>query len=141
VDWQLLALFVSLFIVVRGLELSGWVGSARDAVAAAGADLRHPAVLVPAVAALGNVVGNVPAVLLLLPFVGRQAVTGYALALASTFAGNALLIGSIANLIVAEQAQRLGVRITFGEHLRLGLPVTLISLLIAVAAMALGWTS
>jgi Na+/H+ antiporter NhaD/arsenite permease-like protein len=41
-----------------------------------------------------------------------------------------------ANLIVAEQAERLGVRITFRDHLRLGLPVTLVSLVFAVAAMA-----
>jgi Na+/H+ antiporter NhaD/arsenite permease-like protein len=94
-------------------------------------------VLVPGVAVLGNLVGNVPAVMLLLPFVGRQAATGYALALASTFAGNAVLVGSIANLIVAEQAERLGVRFGFREHLRLGLPVTLVSLALAVAAMAL----
>jgi Na+/H+ antiporter NhaD/arsenite permease-like protein len=136
VDWQLLALFVGLFIVVRGFELSGWTGAARDALAARGADLTHPGVLVPGVAVLGNLVGNVPAVMLLLPFVGRRAATGYALALASTFAGNAVLVGSIANLIVAEQAERMGVRFGFREHLRLGLPVTLVSLALAVVAMA-----
>jgi Na+/H+ antiporter NhaD/arsenite permease-like protein len=137
VDWQLLALFVGLFIVVRGFELSGWTTAAQQALSARGADLTHPPVLVPGVAVLGNLVGNVPAVMLMLPFVGRRPATGYALALASTFAGNAVLVGSIANLIVAEQAERLGVRITFRDHLRLGLPVTLISLAFAVAAMAL----
>jgi Na+/H+ antiporter NhaD/arsenite permease-like protein len=137
VDWHLLTLFIGLFVVVRGFELSGWTEAARDALAAAGADLSEPEVLVPGVALLGNLVGNVPAVILMLPFVGREPVTGYALALASTFAGNAVLVGSIANLIVAEQAERLGVRITFRDHFRLGLPVTLISLALAVAAMAL----
>jgi Na+/H+ antiporter NhaD/arsenite permease-like protein len=137
VDWQLLALFVGLFIVVRGFELSGWTTVARDALTTRGADLTHPAVLVPGVALLSNLVGNVPAVMLMLPFVGRQAATGYALALASTFAGNAVLVGSIANLIVAEQAARLGVRIGFRDHIRLGLPVTLLSLAFAVTAMAL----
>ena len=136
VDWQLLALFVGLFIVVRGFELSGWTTAARDALMSHGADLTHPPILVPGVAVLSNVVGNVPAVMLMLPFVGRKAVTGYALALASTFAGNAVLVGSIANLIVAEQAQRLGVRITFRDHLRLGLPVTIVSLVFAVATIA-----
>ncbi|HEY2737344.1 MAG TPA: SLC13 family permease, partial [Thermoanaerobaculia bacterium] len=136
VDWQLLALFVGLFIVVRGFELSGWTTAARDALTSHGADLTRPPVLVPGVAVLSNVVGNVPAVMLMLPFVGRTPVTGYALALASTFAGNAVLVGSIANLIVAEQAQRLGVRITFRDHLRLGLPVTIISLVFAVATIA-----
>jgi len=137
VDWHLLALFIGLFIVVRGFEISGWTQAARNALATAGADLHAPHVLVPGVAVLGNLVGNVPAVMLMLPFVGRAAVIGYALALASTFAGNAVLVGSIANLIVAEQAGRLGVCLSFRDHLRLGLPLTLLSLALAVAAMAL----
>jgi Na+/H+ antiporter NhaD/arsenite permease-like protein len=137
VDGSLLALFVGLFVVGRGFELSGWTGAARGALAAAGADLSHPAVLVIAVSLLSLLVGNVPAVMLLLPFVGRQAGTGYAMALAGTFAGNAVLVGSIANLIVAEQAGKLGIRFGFREHLRTGLPVTLISLALAAGAMLL----
>jgi len=136
VDWHLLAMFVGLFVVVRGFEVSGWTAAARDALAGAGADLGHPSVLVGVVSVLGNLMGNVPAVMLLLPFVDRQPATGYALALASTFAGNAVLVGSIANLIVAEQAERLGIRFGFRQHLRTGLPVTLISLALAAAAMA-----
>jgi Na+/H+ antiporter NhaD/arsenite permease-like protein len=137
VDWHLLALFVGLFVVGRGFEVSGWTEAARGALAAAGADLSHPAALVVAVSLLSLGVGNVPAVMLLLPFVGRQPATGYAMALASTFAGNAVLVGSIANLIVAEQAGRLGVRFGFREHLRVGLPVTLVSLALAAGAMLL----
>ena len=137
VDWHLLALFVGLFVVGRGFEVSGWTEAARGALAAVGADLAHPAALVMAVSLLSLGVGNVPAVMLLLPFVGRQPATGYAMALASTFAGNAVLVGSIANLIVAEQAGRLGVRFGFREHLRVGLPVTLVSLVLAAGAMML----
>jgi Na+/H+ antiporter NhaD/arsenite permease-like protein len=135
VDWHLLALFVGLFVVGRGFEVSGWTEAARNALASAGADLSHPAVLVVAVSLLSLGVGNVPAVMLLLPFVGRQPATGYAMALSSTFAGNAVLVGSIANLIVAEQADRLGIRFGFREHLGVGLPVTLISLALAAGAM------
>lgn len=137
VDWHLLALFVGLFIVGRGFEVSGWTEAARSALAGAGADLSHPAVLVAAVSLLGLLVGNVPAVMLLLPFVGRQPATGYAMALSSTFAGNAVLVGSIANLIVAEQAGRLGIRLGLREHIGVGLPVTLISLAFAAGAMLL----
>jgi Na+/H+ antiporter NhaD/arsenite permease-like protein len=135
VDWHLLALFVGLFVVGRGFEVSGWTEAARNALASAGADLSHPAVLVVAVSLLSLGVGNVPAVMLLLPFVGRQPATGYAMALSSTFAGNAVLVGSIANLIVAEQAGRLGIRFGFREHLGVGLPMTLISLALAAGAM------
>ena len=140
VDWQMLALFVALFIVTRGLELSGWTEAGQHALAEAGLPLAQAGVLVPVVALLGNVVGNVPAVMLLLRFVPAgpaPPVVGYALALASTFAGNALLIGSVANLIVVEQAGRFGIRIGFRQHLRVGLPVTLVSL--AAAIITLVW--
>lgn len=138
VDWQMLALFVALFIVTRGLELSGWTEVGQRALAAAGLPLARASVLVPVVALLGNLVGNVPAVMLLLRFVPDAAAepqVGYALALASTFAGNAFIVGSVANLIVVEQADRLGIRIGFREHLRVGLPVTLVSLAAAVAML------
>lgn len=142
VDWQMLALFVALFIVTRGLELSGWTEAGQHALATAGLPLTQAGVLVPVVALLGNLVGNVPAVMLLLRFVPAETappVVGYALALASTFAGNALLIGSVANLIVVEQADRFGIRIGFRDHLRVGLPVTLVSLAAAMAMLA--WLS
>jgi len=137
VDWNLLAMFIGLFVVGRGFELSGWTAAAHGALAAAGFDLTHPAVLILVVSLLSLAVGNVPAVMLLLPFAGRQPASGYALALSSTFAGNAVLVGSIANLIVAEQAGRLGIRFGFREHLGTGLPLTLLSLALAAAAMLL----
>ncbi len=137
VDWPLLALFVSLFVVVRGFELSGWAAAAATALAAHGAGLFHPAALVAVAAVLSNLVSNVPATMLLLPLVDHRPATGYALALASTFAGNALLVGSIANLIVAERAAALGIRLSFREHLRLGLPLTLASLAVAAATAAM----
>jgi Na+/H+ antiporter NhaD/arsenite permease-like protein len=139
VDWQLLALFVGLFVVVRGFELSGWTEAARGALMSAHVELSRPAVLVPVVAVLSNLVSNVPAVLLLLRFVDRLPATGYLLALASTFAGNAVLVGSIANLIVAEQAERLGIPFRFRDHLRVGLPVTLVSLAVTALAAAVRW--
>ena len=54
----------------------------------------------------------------------------YTLAVSSTFAGNLILIGSIANLIVIEQAKKYGAEITFREHARVGIPVTVFSLLV-----------
>lgn len=137
VDWHLLALFVGLFVVTRGLEVAGWTAAGAQALAAAGLPLESPVVLVPVAAVAGSLIGNVPIVMLLLRFVPGEAELGYALALASTFAGNAVLVGSVANLIVAEQAARLGAPFGFREHLRVGLPVTLVSLAGAVAALLL----
>jgi Na+/H+ antiporter NhaD/arsenite permease-like protein len=59
---------------------------------------------------------------------------GPILALSSTLAGNLFLVGSIANIIVAEQAARLDVQITWRDHARVGVPVTLLTL-----ALAAGW--
>lgn len=64
---------------------------------------------------------------------GARAEVWYVLALASTFAGNLITIGSIANLIVIEQARGMGVTVTFREHARAGVPVTAVSLLVVVA--------
>ncbi|MFN7940307.1 MAG: SLC13 family permease [Thermoanaerobaculia bacterium] len=138
VDWQLLALFAGLFTVTRGLEISGWTAAGARALAAAGLELARGAVLVPVAALAGNLVGNVPTVMLLLRFLPADPHVGHTLALASTFAGNALLVGSVANLIVAEQAARIGRPFGFREHLAVGLPVTAVSLLLAIAASWLG---
>jgi len=77
----------------------------------------------------------VPAVMLLLPAASHP-LAGATLALSSTLAGNLLLVGSIANLIVAEQAGRLGVAIDWRTHARVGVPVTL-----ATLALAAGWVA
>ena len=73
--------------------------------------------------------------MLLLP-VATHPLAGPVLALASTLAGNLIVVGSIANIIVVDQAQRLGVRITWKEHARVGVPVTVATLLIAAAWLA-----
>ncbi len=130
VDWQLLVLFISLFIVNHALEASGWLAHLMTTLRDAGVDLSHPATLFGVTAVLSNLVSNVPAVMLLLPAAeGPQAPA--ILALASTLAGNFILVGSIANLIVASQAQKMNVRITFREHAKTGIPVTLATLALA----------
>ena len=136
VDWQLLVLFSGLFIVQAALESSGvlarWVADA----AASGVDLGQPTWLFAATVVLSNLVSNVPAVMLLLPAADHPQ-AGPLLALASTLAGNLLLVGSIANLIVVDQAARLGVRISWRQHARVGVPVTVATLAIAAAWLAL----
>jgi Na+/H+ antiporter NhaD/arsenite permease-like protein len=80
---------------------------------------------------LSNTVSNVPAVMLLIQFLDQsRSIPWYVLALSSTFAGNLITIGSIANLITIEQAAQYGVTISFKEHARVGIPITLGSFLI-----------
>jgi Na+/H+ antiporter NhaD/arsenite permease-like protein len=81
---------------------------------------------------LSNLVSNVPAVLLfkqIVPSLGDPTRVWLTLAMSATLAGNLTLLGSVANLIVAEEAGRRGVRITFLEYLRVGVPLTVLSLL------------
>jgi len=59
------------------------------------------------------------------------------MAMASTYAGNLTLLGSVANLIVAESAGKYGIRIRFGRYLKIGLPVTIATIAIGTAWLAL----
>jgi Na+/H+ antiporter NhaD/arsenite permease-like protein len=136
VDWPLLVLFMGLFVVNHALESTGLAAQAVAALAAQGVVLHEPGTLLVVSALLSNAVSNVPAVMLLLPHLGADAQqAGTLLALASTFAGNLLLVGSIANLIVADLAARQGIAIGWREHAAIGLPVTLASLAVLGAWM------
>jgi Na+/H+ antiporter NhaD/arsenite permease-like protein len=127
VDWELLILFIGLFVVNHALQKTGLPARAVAELAAAGLPLDHPAPLFGATFLLSNIVSNVPAVMLLLP-VAQHALAGPLLALVSTLAGNLFIVGSIANIIVVDAAGRRGVRIDWRRHARVGLPVTLATL-------------
>jgi len=134
IDGQLLLLFMGLFVLNRAMAQSGASEMMFGLVRSAGVDLGRPAWLFAVTVVLSNVVSNVPAVMLLLPAASSHE-GGLLLALASTLAGNLVLVGSIANLIVVDRAERLGLRIGWLEHLRVGVPVTLATLLAAAAWM------
>lgn len=134
VDWHLIALFIGLFVVVRGFEDSGWPAWLVERTRAVGFRLDEPFTLAGVAVVLSNLVSNVPAVMLLTKFLPQShPESWYVLALASTFAGNLITIGSIANLIVIEQAKQSGIEISFREHARVGVPATVASLAILAA--------
>ncbi|MGB8275995.1 MAG: SLC13 family permease [Alphaproteobacteria bacterium] len=132
VDWHLLLLFASLFIVNDAFRSTGIAAGAMAWLADQGALPDRLAVLAPLTLAASNTVGNVPAVILLLSL-WKAAGAGalYGLALLSTLSGNLLLTGSIANIIVCERAAGAGVTIRFADHARCGIPITLVSLALA----------
>ncbi|WP_010588073.1 anion transporter [Schlesneria paludicola] len=135
VDWPLLLMFAGLFIivdvfnthVVRGWAIEDWTFvTTSPVIAVSGLSV-----------VLSNLVSNVPAVLLFKPIV--PATTNpeqawLALAMSSTFAGNLTVLGSVANLIVVENARRAGFNVSFQEYLKVGIPVTIITTLLGV-----GW--
>jgi Na+/H+ antiporter NhaD/arsenite permease-like protein len=129
IDWELLVLFIGLFVVNHAFEATGLAAHTVATLAAQGVHLADSGSLFVAGVGLSNLVSNVPAVMLLLPHL-KGMTAGVTLALVSTFAGNLLLVGSIANLIVADLAQKSGVAIDWRAHARIGLPVTLLTLVI-----------
>jgi Na+/H+ antiporter NhaD/arsenite permease-like protein len=133
IDWKLLVLFTGLFVITGGVERAGLADVVLRSPLAAG--LQQPLLLTGLAAALSNVVSNVPAILLFKPLVPSfddPQRTWLLLAMASTFAGNLTILGSVANLIVVEVARGAGLRIGFVEYCRVGVPLTVLTLV-------LGW--
>lgn len=130
VDWPLLMLFISLFMVNDAFQRTGEAAAAVEQLRNAGLDIANPAVLFVVTPILSNIVSNVPAVMLLMPSTsGVDA--GIIMAISSTLAGNLIVVGSVANIIVVETAKRAGVEISFWTHARTGIPITLGSLALA----------
>ena len=124
-------MFTGLFIVVHAFEIhivSQWGIDGFHLL------LRRPVDLLSLVSAgLSNLVSNVPAVLLMEPVLhampqASRETAWLALAMSSTFAGNLTVLGSVANLIVVENARREGVTVSFWEYFKVGLPLTVLTL-------------
>jgi Na+/H+ antiporter NhaD/arsenite permease-like protein len=133
IDWDLLMLFVGLFVVVGAGEHAGFDRRLFALLKPLGVET--VAGLSATAAILSNVISNVPAVMLFTKIVPRLPDPGrawLALAMSSTFAGNLTILGSIANLIVVEGARRRGHVVTFWEYARVGVPLSLITIVIGV---------
>jgi Na+/H+ antiporter NhaD/arsenite permease-like protein len=129
VDWHLITLFCALFVLIQGVATVGLTSQIESFLVRSGVTLQNLPVLSAVAVVLSNLVSNVPAVMLLVRFLDpSNPAQWYALAVSSTFAGNLILIGSIANLIVIEQAASFGLRLSFKEHAAAGIPITLLSL-------------
>jgi Na+/H+ antiporter NhaD/arsenite permease-like protein len=133
IDWPLLLMFVGLFIVVTGLETAVLT---PELIAEIGAlHLEAVPVLSAITALLLNLVSNVPAVLVLEPFITSLSDPQHAwlaVAMASTLAGNFTLVGSAANLIVAQRARSRGIVIGFWAYFKAGAPLTVLTILFGV---------
>ena len=133
VDWDILLLFIGLFVVNQSLQNSGMLTAAMSHLEQTGIHIQHPGMLFGLTVILSNLVSNVPAVMLLLP-AATHPMAGPILALSSTLAGNLIIVGSIANIIVVDKAALQGIFIGWREHARVGIPVTILTLLISA-----GW--
>lgn len=130
INWNLLMMFSGLFIIIHAVEKIGLSGLFLQW--ALKFNLDNKAVFSVVTAIISNLVSNVPAVILFKPIVNHfpsPEKFWFLLAMASTFAGNLTIIGSVANLIVVEQAKDY-VKISFFEYLKVGMPVTVLTVLV-----------
>lgn len=137
VDWHLLVLFACLFVVTDAFSTTSAASAIIEGLANAGLLPDRLAAMVPITLVGSNTIGNVPATMLILSMWPINDVGPlYGLALLSTLAGNLLLVGSLANIIVVERAANMDVRLSFTDFAKAGIPMTLASL--AIAALWLG---
>ncbi|AFY74997.1 Na+/H+ antiporter NhaD-like permease [Synechococcus sp. PCC 7502] len=132
VDWSLLVMFSGLFILTRCVQS---LDNLQYILQVLKIGVQDPLGLFSITAILSNLISNVPTVLLLKSLIAPSSDQAWLLlAASSTLAGNLTLFGSVANLIVVEAASRESVNLTFMEHIRFGIPLTLITL-----GIAYGW--
>jgi Na+/H+ antiporter NhaD/arsenite permease-like protein len=143
VEWPTLLFFVGLFVLVGGLEATGFVGRIAELLTGATDSMSLTAVIVLWGSALASgIVDNIPFTATMIPVVQELAQAEglpeaevrplwWALAVGADFGGNLTLIGASANVVVAGMSEKAGKKITFLKFLAYGLPVTLISLAIA----------
>jgi Na+/H+ antiporter NhaD/arsenite permease-like protein len=140
VEWPILILFMGLFVVAGAFQSTGCGDQAVQWLAGSGFNLNAPHNLVLTTAVLSNLINNAAAVIFLLKVIPlSEPVMAYILALANSFGGSLIIIGSVSNIIVVQQAREMGISISFWDFARLGIPVTLAALaglIVWVALMA-----
>ena len=149
VEWPTLFFFVGLFVLVGGLEATGVVERLAGLLTTFDATSAVTAVIIIWGSALASgVIDNIPFTATMIPVLQELARSEnlteaqlrplwWSLALGADFGGNATLIGASANVVAAGMAERAGRRITFVKFLLYGIPVTLISLVVATVYVML----
>jgi Na+/H+ antiporter NhaD/arsenite permease-like protein len=129
VDWPILLLFMSLFVVSGSFQATGYSQHLVQWMQGIGFDPARPTNEAMLTAGLSVLINNAPAVMLLIKIVPMtHAANAYVLAVGNSFAGNAVVTASVANIIVVQEARQLGVSISFADFARMGIPITLIAI-------------
>ena len=137
VDGSLLLLIIGLYVVNAALVATGLPERMIAQLRMAGFDLHSPMHMLVAMSVLSNIVGSNPAVMLAAPFLKGAAhpeVLGAAIVLGAGFSSAAVIFGSLAGIIIVEEASRRGIKIGFMEFSIAGVPTALLCLLLAA-----GW--
>jgi Na+/H+ antiporter NhaD/arsenite permease-like protein len=142
IDWSVILFFGGLFVVVEGLVQSGaaaWALSHVPLWPASGSPARGYARAAALFLIGSNVVSNVPFILVIQQEMARlpdPRLGWELLAMASTFAGNLTLLGSVANIIVAERGRSVG-GLEFLPYLRVGFPLAVLTTALGTAWLLL----
>jgi len=129
VDWPVLVLFMGLFVVTGAFQATGYGEHAVQWLARIGLNLHSLPILAVVTATLSNLINNSAAVMLLVKLTNvTNPPVAYVLALANSFGGSVIIIGSVSNIIVVQQARELGIDISFRDFARLGVPVTFVAM-------------
>ena len=140
VEWTTIVFFMSLFVVVGGLERTGVIHSISSWLISAteGHYILTMLVLLWASALLSSVLDNIPFVATLIPLVLTMQQQGmnveafwWAISLGACLGGNGTMIGASANVVLSDIANKHGYPITFKSYLRVGFPFMLMSVGIA----------
>jgi Na+/H+ antiporter NhaD/arsenite permease-like protein len=145
IEWSTLFFFIGLFVMVGALEETGAIGEIADGVAALTGGNRTAELLgITWISAIASgIVDNIPFTATMIPVVEELAggdgddAYWWALALGACFGGNFTLVAAAANVAAAGMAERSGRPIRFVEFLRVGVPATLVSLVLATAYILL----
>jgi len=140
VDGELILLIMGLFVVNAGLSATGLPQQLVTDLAAAGINLNDPTVLFLISSVVSDLVGNNPAVMMLVPYLhvgGGADYLGAALSLGTHFSSNLVVFGSLAGIIMVEQAKDRGVKISAAEFSKAGVLVTAATMIIAVVWLLL----
>jgi Na+/H+ antiporter NhaD/arsenite permease-like protein len=145
IEWPTLFFLIGLFVMVGALEETGALGEVADGIAeVTGGDRVAELLGIVWASAIGSgIVDNIPFTAAMIPVVdelgGGAGDDAYwwALALGACFGGNATIIAAAANVAASGMSARAGYPITFGTFLRVGLPVTFVSLLLATGYVML----
>ncbi len=150
VEWPTLLFFVGLFVLVGGLEVTGFVGGIAELLTsvAGGASATTALIIIWGSGIASGIVDNIPFTATMIPVIRDMAQAEglseaqtrplwWALALGADYGGNFTLIGASANVVVAGMSERAGRRISFLKFMLYGIPVTLVSLAIATVYVLL----
>ena len=137
IDWHILLFFIGLFVLIGGALDSGLITEFTQDLGLFSGD-PDPAGLSVFTVIISNLVSNVPAVMLTAQMmVSADTMTWIVLAASSTLAGNMTLLGSAANIIVAERSERYGIRVDFVRHMLIGTAVTVITVAVMLLCIML----